>query len=499
MKDPKIKDILLGYQKKWVADDADVKIAEKSRRVGLTWAEAADDVLLAARSNGMDVYYISYNFEFCKEFIGTCASWARDLQKAASEIEEEIIKDGEDEFRAYKIVFPSGHKIMGLPARATTIRGRQGKIVIDEAAFCENLDELQKAAMALLMWGGKVVFISTHNGEDNVFNEKVKATRLGKLPYSLHRITIHDALEDGLYKRICQKKREEWTSDKEKVWLDRLIETYGDGAAEELFCIPSKGGGRYMSSALIETCQSPDIPVIKYNQTDGFAMLPESERNRLTEDWIKDNLAPVLKTALEVGTYIGEDFARSGDLTVIVISQKLDDIHRRGLCNIELRNISFDQQLKIMRYIFDNLSHIWGASLDARGNGQMLAEMLAQDYGSDIVNQVMISTGFYAEFMPLLKSRFESRELEIPASIGIIEDFRLVTMIKGVPRIPDARSGEKGMSGKLRHGDTVVAECMVEHAIKNDSGYQEYSYEGIRQTNDFKANGGEDDSDWDME
>ena len=39
------KEVLLGYQKRWIADESPLKIAEKSRRTGLTWAEAADAAL----------------------------------------------------------------------------------------------------------------------------------------------------------------------------------------------------------------------------------------------------------------------------------------------------------------------------------------------------------------------------------------------------------------------------------------------------------------------
>ena len=39
--------ILLQYQIHWVEDKSDVKVMEKSRRVGLTWSEAADDALFA--------------------------------------------------------------------------------------------------------------------------------------------------------------------------------------------------------------------------------------------------------------------------------------------------------------------------------------------------------------------------------------------------------------------------------------------------------------------
>ena len=40
--------ILLPYQRRWIADRAQVKVAEKSRRIGLTWTEAADRALGAA-------------------------------------------------------------------------------------------------------------------------------------------------------------------------------------------------------------------------------------------------------------------------------------------------------------------------------------------------------------------------------------------------------------------------------------------------------------------
>jgi phage FluMu gp28-like protein len=43
----------------------------------------------------------------------------------------------------------------------------QGKVLIDEAAFHDDLDELLKAAMALTMWGSHVVVISTHDGAEN--------------------------------------------------------------------------------------------------------------------------------------------------------------------------------------------------------------------------------------------------------------------------------------------------------------------------------------------
>ena len=63
--------VLLPYQQRWIADDSDLKIAEKSRRTGITWAEAADATLAAAASkeaNGTNHFYVGSNKEMAREF-----------------------------------------------------------------------------------------------------------------------------------------------------------------------------------------------------------------------------------------------------------------------------------------------------------------------------------------------------------------------------------------------------------------------------------------------
>ena len=146
------------------------------------------------------------NKEMTREFV-TCAEWAARFGEAASDMEEVVIRDEDEDITVFRITFDSGAQIVGLPSRPTALRGMQGRVVIDEAAFVDNLPELLKAALALLMWGGQVIVISTHNGGDNEFNEVVSETRDGKLPYSLHRIDIDQAVEDGLYLASWSERR----------------------------------------------------------------------------------------------------------------------------------------------------------------------------------------------------------------------------------------------------------------------------------------------------
>ena len=199
------RDVLLPYQVRWIADDAAVKVAEKSRRVGITWAEAADAALSAAATAGMDTWYLGYNRDMAREFVETAAAWARQFNKAAHAIEEIALEDERRDLLAYRIRFASGHKIVALSSRPSNLRGKQGRAVIDEAAFHDNLPELMKAALAFTMWGGLVRVISTHNGAENAFNELVNDIRAGRRPFSLHRVTLDDALGEGLYHRICEK------------------------------------------------------------------------------------------------------------------------------------------------------------------------------------------------------------------------------------------------------------------------------------------------------
>src|SRR5271156_5433795 len=183
------RDVLLPYQVRWIADNSAVKVAEKSRRVGITWAEAADAALSAAATAGMDTWYLGYNRDMAREFVETAGASARQFNKAAHAIEEIALEDERRDLLAYRIRFASGHKIVALSSRPSNLRGKQGRAVIDEAAFHDNLPELLKAAMAFTMWGGAARIISTHNGANSAFNELVNDIRAGRRPYSLPRTT----------------------------------------------------------------------------------------------------------------------------------------------------------------------------------------------------------------------------------------------------------------------------------------------------------------------
>lgn len=492
---------LLPYQQRWLADQSDFKVAEKSRRTGLTWAEAADNVLIAGgerSAGGQNVYYIGYNMDMAIEYIEACAMWARVFDQAAGAIEEgeELFEDGRDDkaIKTYTIRFASGFRIVALSSRPANLRGKQGVVVIDEAAFHNDLDELLKAAIALLMWGGKVRVISTHNGVDNAFNQLIEDIRALKRAGSVHRITFDDACAEGLYRRVALRLHKEWTPETEAAWEAVIRKTYGDAASEELDVIPAQGSGTWLSGVLIEARMVP-APVLRYTCPPGFEKEPDAYRQGVIDDWLKAEVAPLLaKFDPKLQSVLGEDFGRTGDLTVLVPAQIAQDLTRRVPFIVELRNMPHKQQTQILDFICDRLSNFVKAAVDARGNGSAVAEFLAQKYGFDRIEQVMLSETWYREQMPPLKAAFQDATLEIPRDKDVASDLRMLKLIRGVARVPDSRS--EGKDGGQRHGDAAIAIALMHYASRNPGAPIEFTevpsaprgFDNVRETSNRMRN-----------
>lgn len=488
-------DVLLGYQKRWIADTATLKIAEKSRRTGLTWAEAADAVLCAAatkQAQGCNHFYVGSNKEMAREFIDAAAMWAKSFNKAASAVCEEVLNNEDKEILTFVIYFKSGFKIQALSSNPSNLRGMQGNVTIDEAAFHERLAEVLKAALALTMWGSKVRLISTHNGVDNLFNELIKDSRAGKKRYSVHTITIEDACREGLYQRICQIKQKPWSVENEKKWIADLLKDTAsvEDAREEYFCEPKQGGGNYIPRALIEMAMSKGIPILRFEASSEFINYPQSIQQSEIEHFCKTQLDPVLTTLNpDLNHSFGEDFARKGDLTVFVPLEISKDLSKRVPFALELGNLTYDMQRYVMLYITQRLPRLQGLAFDATGNGGYLAEAAALHFGTELVDQVMLNDPWYREWMPKLKAEFEDRNIAIPQHQDVLDDLQMISVRAGTPKID--KGNNKGSDGRQRHGDFAVALAMAVRAAWLEGSAIEFTPLPSKQSNadsDFQDN-----------
>ena len=456
------KEVLLGYQKRWIADKSPLKLAEKSRRTGVTWAEACDAALTTSTNKndgGCHHFYVGSTKEMAREFIDAVAMWAKIFNKAAGEIQEEVFndEDGDKEILTFVIYFASGFKVQALSSNPSNLRGMQGNVTIDEAAFHERLAEVLKAALALTMWGAKVRLISTHNGTDNLFNELIQQSRAGKKRYSIHTITLDDACAEGLYKRICQIQKIEWSQQLEKQWKADLLRDTAteEDALEEYYCVPKSGSGVYIPRSYRERAATLPNDVVQFIGTTEFNNMPEHLRRKDMQEWLELNVKPLLdKLPKHLRHCLGEDFARNGDLTVFAPVTVHANTHRSVPFLVELSNVPFKQQEQALFYICDRLPKRDGIKLDARGNGQSIAEAAKEKYGVE-VEEVMLSSAYYRDNMPKFKAAFEDEELTIPKNEDVINDFSAIQIIRGIPSIDAGRT--KGDNGAKRHGDSAIA------------------------------------------
>jgi phage FluMu gp28-like protein len=495
--------VLLPYQQAWIADEAALKIAEKSRRIGLTWAEAADDVLISASAGGSNVFYISAAEDMAREYIEACAMWARAFNYAASQIGEGIYDDGVDPERGQRLIktfelqLPqTGRRILALSSRPTQLRGKQGVVVLDEAAFAPDLAGLLKAALAMLMWGDKVRIISTHDGVENPFNQLIDEVRAGKrgAAATVHRIPFDLAVSQGLYERVCLRRGRAWSPEAEAAWVREVRSFYGAGADEELDVIPSQGAGAYLSLALITQRMVPhggtDGPwIVRGRWDDAFARLPADVRRYAVAGWIGEQLKPLLARLRPGRRHVfGMDFARSRDQSILVVCEQDGDLVRRPRLTIELANCPFSSQEQILFHVVDALPRFRGGAMDATGNGAALAEAAAMRYGFEVVEQVKLSDSFYLQHMPKLRAGLQDGTLtDIPRDELLQDDLRAVQLINGVPKIPKqtaqsaaarAAAAEGGEKGGRRHGDFAVALFLAEYAWVREVGEIAYTSAG---------------------
>lgn len=477
--------VLLPYQRDLVATVSThaVTVYEKSRRIGATWGVGAQAVLTAGAARaegGMDTLYIGYNLDMAREFIDVCAMWARHFGMAAGQVGEFLFQDqdskgAERHIAAFRISFASGFEIVALASRPRSLRGRQGFVIIDEAAFHDDLPELLKAALALLIWGGRILVVSTHDGAENPFAELVNDIRAGRRPYALLRTTFDEACEQGLYRRVCLKLGKPWTEDGEAEWRAGIRAFYGDGAGEELDVVPRAGSGRFLPLHLIEARASRDIPVLRWGCDDAFVHLPDHQRTRAAQAWCEDALLHHLQALDPLWrSAFGMDFARVGDLSVLWPVQVRPDLTRATPFTVELRNVPFDQQREIVFYVADRLPRLSAGALDRTGNGAYLAEKVVQRYGAHRIEGIHLSEGWYRDHMPKLKAAFEDAAFDIPADAAVVEDFRAIEMVRGVARVMDRRSTSRGedkdKSGGQRHGDAAIAAALAIYAAGRDPG-----------------------------
>lgn len=511
--DPTAAGVLMQHQIDWISIKAPIKVCPKGRRTGMTFAEALDDTITAASrrdAGGDNVYYIPDAKEKGLEFIGYCAKLARVIAEAQgqgiSDIEQFLFQDQDEKgnskfITAWRIRFASGFQIVALSSRPASIRGLQGIVVIDEAAFHTDVQAVLDAATALLIWGGQLRIISSHNGVKNPFNQLIKDIEAGLYgpDAKVYKATFDDAVANGLYERVCWKKREKPTPEGKKAWYNRIRRAYGpriSAMREELDAIPRSGGGKGIPGVWIERAMREGRPILRYALDDDFAKIDEHTRKQLCAEWIEKELAPqVARLDRKARHALGMDYARHRHFSVIAPAEVRRVLTRSVPFVVELHNVPTRQQEQILWHLMDEVPNYPLLAIDATGPGQTLAEYTADKYGAaptleqiaagevtgGRVHQITLNRGWYGEWMSKFARAFEDGVIEIPLDDDLDSDLRMVEQVDGILMVPRIERKDLKDPDLVRHGDFAVAGALMWFASCQDA-YQPYAYDPVRPT-----------------
>ena len=449
--------LLLPYQQPVVLDDSPAIAWSKARRIGMTWADAADSVLRAGQGVG-DCWYQTYDEPSAAEYVVDCAQWARRFQAASEPMREYVVKDEDKDVRIFEIRFASGKRIRALSSVPRVLRGkgRPGdKYTGDEVAFMDNFDEILKAVTAFTTWGGTIRLFTTENA-DGPWAEFSDEIRAGRHPeWKLYEVYIDQAIADGLGRRIASLTGKPYAGDEE--FRRRLFALYRhrDAAAEELLGIRRRSGDIYLERRLIEGAMI-DCPVVTLECDADLNEAPRATRRREIDSWIEDALKPQANFDVDRRHAAGFDFARRAHMSVLSTVEIGADRRLRSRLQVEMHNVPHDQQRQVCVWTLKRLPRFAAVFADATGAGSYLAEALEDEFGSR-AEPIDMSLKWWREQMPRYRAALEDRAMLIPDHDDVLTDHRAVRVIDGVPRLPKRVPGG-------RHGDSLVSSALARQA-----------------------------------
>src|SRR6266550_2066786 len=197
----------LPYQYDWITDPRPLKIAEKSRQIGITFADAYHSVRIASHEDARFDVFVSSRDKFqAKLYIEDCKNWGEVLEIVLVDLGE-IVFDEQHNASAYVIQFANGRRIYSLSSHPDALAGKRGHVKLDEFALHQDQRLLYSIAKPVTTWGGTLSIISTHRGIGSVFNQLIRDALENGNPmgWRVHTVSLENAVEQGLVEKINEK------------------------------------------------------------------------------------------------------------------------------------------------------------------------------------------------------------------------------------------------------------------------------------------------------
>lgn len=433
---PEKDSLLLPYQRAWAQDKSRLKIAEKSRQIGWTWATAYALVRRKCRkAERLDAWVTSRDELQARLFLEDCRKFAELLQTAGTVFQVSIIEKQVRSARALQ--FANGRRIYSLSSNPDAQAGKRGDRVLDEFALNPDPRKLYAIAYPGITWGGQLEIFSTHRGSANFFNQLIQEVKEKGNPkgFSLHSVSLQTALEQGFLYKLQQKlpfddPRQEMD---ETDYFNFIKSGCPDEETflQEYCCVPADDATAFFPYDLIDSCRYP----------------PE-------ERW---EIEEFEKIRADSSLFLGVDLGRENDLTVIWVLEPLGDTFYTRAIEI-MKNTPFDRQ-EFALYRWLRLSQTRRCCIDQTGLGLQFVERAKKRFGYKIEG-VHFTQNVKESLVYPVRTLFETRKIRIPDDPQVISDLRKIK--KTVTSAGNLRfDSERGATG---HADRFWALALAVHA-----------------------------------
>jgi len=456
---PQDKDALfLRYQERWIRDRSRIKIMEKGRQIGISWASAYDiDREQAKTSTRLDAWISSRDEIQARLFLDDCKKFAAMLNIAAEDLGMQVLDDKSN--TAFVLRYANGTKINSMSSSPDAQAGKRGTRLLDEFALHKDPRLLYTIALPGITWGGQLAIVSTHRGSGNFFNELIREIREKDNPKGihLHTVTLQNALDDGFLYKLQQKLPD----DDPRLEMDdadyfnyvRASCADEESFLQEFMCVPADDNSAFLTYDLIASCE--------YKEGEAWELPFEQIKNPI---------------------YVGVDIGRLHDLTVISV---MEDCAKRLMTRrlIELKAMPFTQQEAIL-YDLLALPNMRRCCIDATGLGMQLAERAEEKFGKYRVEGIKFSGPVKEDLAYPLRAAFEDGNIRIPFNKFVRADLRAIrkeTTAAGNIRF----AADRGTNG---HSDRFWAFALAKHASKAEGGPCLAAAANDGNSDEFRAN-----------
>jgi len=337
--DAKLGHFFLPWQVAWIRDDARLRLAEKSVRVGWTFADAFKNVRKRLQEKNRDYLFATKDQPSAAEYMRTCSQMAevfnftRNIQ-SRGELVQKVPGKGPNgeavtvEVRFCYMKFTNGSRILAFSSNPFAMAVYGGDVGLDEYAKHPQQELLWETAQGRIRMGYDLGMWSAHNGTDTLFYQFAQEARAGKGGWSYYRVTMPDAVAGGLVEKINEWRGTNFTREQ------FLANCKNDARLPEIYeqvylCNPSGSTSAMVSWSQVASCQQDyAIERVHLEAEQVRELFGEYEagsskvRQRRIEEWVA-SVFPKLFAA-KAQHRLGFDVAASGegDLACIYIDRK---------------------------------------------------------------------------------------------------------------------------------------------------------------------------------